>query len=932
MVGGYQRSLKGEDCYATRQEFIGGDSISFILVADGHGGRQVSSYISSRLLERVCTNAVDGSADSLNAACSAAFKQVHQEVCSPNFDSGESKAGSTLTVVCVNVTRGEVSTWNVGDSMALLVENDGYVELGVTHRLEESTDEQERVVAKGATLGRAVGPDGQPGGPIRAFPGGLAVTRGIGDADCEAFVVPEPAFVTRQAHAMGGALLACSDGVWDHLSAEEAAAVLFSGKYSDGKTAAAQVVKTAIAKTGITDDTTACVILFGPPTGSPDASKEGSRTSHEDALGDTAASNDKGRHNSFLRHVGSARDQTPDGSKNEEDDSNESLGKKERSVLLLAASERADDINSSSPVPTRPPSSTQNGRAPDGSVKGGRAFANVTFAGADSSERGSEMPTGADEEDNEPAPSSGHRRPPPSWAVAPTGVPPTRQSVRVPTNIGFVTTISSPPKRADEGRKGGSPGFMRKGGKGGSRASLAGLFDRVVGGDSRRLAQDDDDMDGSKRSDIMDGSAYGGEGDSGKGDSFNDNAGSPPWQGVPIGMRRIVNADPKSAWRSDSSVQKEVGDGSGVKGVDSKAIGIGTLRNEESGLRGAQLTVNGRLPEQVRSVEWASLDAQMDYLGQGEFATAHKTAMEGKKVAIKMLKKSKQDSPSALKGIKREIMLMTLMTHPNVLPAHALGQHEGKPFIIIELLASVLHKELPRDPDTVPFWVRWREVKAWPLMRCLNCGLQLARALKYCHDDAFPGYRILHRDVKPNNIGFLANGDLVLFDFGLASLWRTGTGTDDEPRQLTGETGSMRYMAPEVANSQKYNHKAEVYSFASVLWELCSHRKPFLEYSSPDLFKTAVAKGVTPKINSKWPAGLQSLFKDCWALDMAQRPEFGDVVPRLELLLKEVIATEGAKMLKKPPPKPAYGYPASLVSPGRTMLTTDEPPEASLSA
>jgi serine/threonine-protein kinase TNNI3K len=105
----------------------------------------------------------------------------------------------------------------------------------------------------------------------------------------------------------------------------------------------------------------------------------------------------------------------------------------------------------------------------------------------------------------------------------------------------------------------------------------------------------------------------------------------------------------------------------------------------------------------------------------------------------------------------------------------------------------------------------------------------------------------------------------------------------------------MRYMSPEVANSQDYNHKAEAYSFASVLWEMCSHTKPFTEFSSPELFKEEVAKGFHPKINPKWPADLQSLLKDCWALEIPQRPEFCQVVLVLELLLQNQMEAAGNK-------------------------------------
>ena len=75
---------------------------------------------------------------------------------------------------------------------------------------------------------------------------------------------------------------------------------------------------------------------------------------------------------------------------------------------------------------------------------------------------------------------------------------------------------------------------------------------------------------------------------------------------------------------------------------------------------------------------------------------------------------------------------------------------------------------------------------------------------------------------------FLDDGRLVLFDFGLAKLWQTSCDEPaDAPRQLTGQTGSARYMAPEVARSRPYGTSAEVYSFGILLWQLASHERPF---------------------------------------------------------------------------------------------------------
>ena len=122
----------------------------------------------------------------------------------------------------------------------------------------------------------------------------------------------------------------------------------------------------------------------------------------------------------------------------------------------------------------------------------------------------------------------------------------------------------------------------------------------------------------------------------------------------------------------------------------------------------------------------------------------------------------------------------------------------------------------------VSFWARRRSVKAWPLQRALQCGIELAEALRYIHNEyPIPGFQLLHRDLKPDNMGFRADGSLALFDFGLAKLVRIQSGVT--AHQLTGQTGATRYMAPEVSNSQPYGTSAELYSFAIILWQLVSH-------------------------------------------------------------------------------------------------------------
>ena len=219
--------------------------------------------------------------------------------------------------------------------------------------------------------------------------------------------------------------------------------------------------------------------------------------------------------------------------------------------------------------------------------------------------------------------------------------------------------------------------------------------------------------------------------------------------------------------------------------------------------------------EHIRLVQWGDLP-QLKLLGEGEFAKTYASTLLGNPVAVKVIRPEMRGSESAVRGLKREIMLQSLMSHPGVMYTIGLGQHESHPFMVMLQLTTTLDAMLPSPKDAVPIWVRHRQIKKWPLLRGINYGIQLATALAYCHDEAFPGYKLLHRDIKPSNVGLSQAGKIVLFDFGLASIWQVDVNADsNETRRITGETGSLRYMSPEMANSEPYNHKSDVFSFIS---------------------------------------------------------------------------------------------------------------------
>ncbi|CAM9732342.1 unnamed protein product, partial [Hapterophycus canaliculatus] len=150
------------------------------------------------------------------------------------------------------------------------------------------------------------------------------------------------------------------------------------------------------------------------------------------------------------------------------------------------------------------------------------------------------------------------------------------------------------------------------------------------------------------------------------------------------------------------------------------------------------------------------------------------------------------------------------------------------------------------------------------------------------------GAKILHRDIKSNNLAFTADfGTLKLFDFGLAKILRPRDLLRDNVYKMTGNTGSMRYMAPEVARGLPANETADVYSFAVVLWEMVSLELPFQFYGLKDLTEKVVMGGARPRLAFDWPESFKDLLTRCWSADISKRPSMAEVEDSLRELLTE---------------------------------------------
>ncbi|KAK1294696.1 Serine/threonine-protein kinase HT1 [Acorus calamus] len=169
-------------------------------------------------------------------------------------------------------------------------------------------------------------------------------------------------------------------------------------------------------------------------------------------------------------------------------------------------------------------------------------------------------------------------------------------------------------------------------------------------------------------------------------------------------------------------------------------------------------------------------------------------------------------------------------------------------------------------------------------------ALDIARAMECLHS-----HGIIHRDLKPENLLLTADQKTVkLVDFGLA---REETLTE----MMTAETGTYRWMAPELYSTvtlrhgekKHYNHKVDAYSFAIVLWELLHNRLPFEGMSNLQAAYAAAFKNVRPSAEGL-PEDLTLILTSCWKEDPNARPNFSQIVQMLLNYLSSVSPVEPA--------------------------------------
>jgi serine/threonine protein kinase/tetratricopeptide (TPR) repeat protein len=266
----------------------------------------------------------------------------------------------------------------------------------------------------------------------------------------------------------------------------------------------------------------------------------------------------------------------------------------------------------------------------------------------------------------------------------------------------------------------------------------------------------------------------------------------------------------------------------------------------------------------------------LEVVGSGGMGVVYKAEdlKLGRLVAIKFLPEAVGNDPRALEQFEREARAASALDHPNICSIYEFGEHEGLPFIVMQLLeGQTLRKCLAsgtlkdRPASAAPMTLGW----------FLDIAIQIANGLEAAHEQ-----RIVHRDIKPANIFITTKGIAKILDFSLAKLSFQSSAAAAIPAEVAGTesghlpvrpAGTAAYMSPEQVRGLKLDGRTDIFSFGAVLYEMATGQRAFTS-DNPKAFGEAILIRVpTPpgQLIPELPVALQNIIQKCLEKDRAVR-------------------------------------------------------------
>ncbi len=266
-------------------------------------------------------------------------------------------------------------------------------------------------------------------------------------------------------------------------------------------------------------------------------------------------------------------------------------------------------------------------------------------------------------------------------------------------------------------------------------------------------------------------------------------------------------------------------------------------------------------------------------IGEGGFGIVYRgrDPMLGRSVAIKTCTAS---DGNRRRRFLREGRLAAGLQHANVTTVHDLGEEDGIPYLVQELLPGEDLRDVIARGEPLP------------LLTKLDYLVQIARGLEYAH-----GRGVLHRDVKPANVRVLSHGAIKIMDFGIAK-------AVDGHSRLTAPgaaIGTVGYLAPEQLRGEEVDARADVFAFGVLAYELCAGTRPFEgeDFSSISHQLLNVDPPTLAETRPPLPPELAAVVTRCLAKEPDRRyPSFTEVLEELEPLLRTARVEASASSMR----------------------------------
>ena len=305
----------------------------------------------------------------------------------------------------------------------------------------------------------------------------------------------------------------------------------------------------------------------------------------------------------------------------------------------------------------------------------------------------------------------------------------------------------------------------------------------------------------------------------------------------------------------------------------------------EPGQMISQYRLLERQGEGGMGVVWRAVDTRLD-----------------REVALKILAPHIARNPELLERFRREARAIAALNHPNIVTIHGVEEHDGVPFIAMELLEGAPLGEMIPE-------------RGLPLERFFDLAIPIADALRSAHDRG-----IIHRDLKPSNIMVSPEGRPKILDFGLAKLRQeqpAGSISGVDTNTLTREgriLGTMPYMSPEQTRGDETDARSDIFSLGIILYELATGGRPFRGSTAADLVSSILRDTPVPATSRapELPRRLDGVISRCLEKNPERRYQSSADL-RDDLLEARTVVTSGKARYGPPPLAGLRGRPLALI-------------------